>query len=90
MVNVFTILTVPGTKPLDHLNPRYSAQRVARIFNISRRTLQRWVDDGLIAAVKISPHRTEFEVEEVERRYLVCRGGELPEAKKNRTDRDKS
>jgi predicted site-specific integrase-resolvase len=59
---------------LDHLKPRYSETRVCRIFNISHTTLKRWITEGLIAAVKIGPRKLEFEVDEVERRYRVCRG----------------
>ena len=64
-----------STSPdLGHLKPRYKEAKVLKIFGISRQTLKRWIDDGLIAAVRISPRRVEFEVDEVERRYRVCRG----------------
>jgi hypothetical protein len=73
-VTISTVATSPAeTAPLAHLKPRYSAKKVAGIFRIGRNTLRDWVARGLIKAVKISPHRTEFEVDEVERRYRELR-----------------
>lgn len=81
-VTVSAALT-PSTLPaFDHVKPRYSSRKVCEIFEISPRTLRRWLNEGVplrdgrkltLHSIPLGPRKTVFEKEEVERVYRELR-----------------